>query len=405
MRSRGVLLGIGVAIASLAWAAPARANISPAGCQDNKADPGIGRDVSLARPGDIVNFNVALRNTGQPGDKPCDITTTTPLVFTLPDHTGAAAGTATTLLPANSLIPAGSVFPIQTFPWTVAVDPGVQTATAHIHADALLHSLQNGFDTAIIDRTISIQITHPSMVLTKVANPTSGLAPLTVTYTYKLTNTGDADIGNVNVSDAGAGACSPLVYSSGDTNADSILQAQVKNAAGNITTAAETWTYTCQRVFPAAGVFPNVATATGTSTVDNKPVPPVQANASVSVTVPAVVPAQPPPAVVAAPVAPVKSNAATCVETPKSLSLRAKELTTVRITVNNGAAGAKVTIKGPGINKTAKTNSKGVATFRVRATKAGTLTITAPDNCLRASKVAVKGARRTHSRQVPKVTG
>src|SRR4051812_34359975 len=92
---------------ALSVAVPARADVSPQGCKDNRADPGIGRDVLLARPGDTVNFPLALRNTGVAGDSPCDVTTTTPLDLTLPDHTGSPVGTVFTILPANSLIPAG----------------------------------------------------------------------------------------------------------------------------------------------------------------------------------------------------------------------------------------------------------------------------------------------------------
>src|SRR3954451_5644667 len=102
---------------ALSVAVPARADVSPQGCKDNRADPGIGRDVVLARPGDTVNFTLALRNTGAAGDSPCDVTTTTPLVITLPDHTGSPAGAAFTVLPTNSLIAAGSVYPKQSFPW------------------------------------------------------------------------------------------------------------------------------------------------------------------------------------------------------------------------------------------------------------------------------------------------
>src|SRR4051812_45714012 len=104
-------------LAALSVAVPARADVSPPNCKDNRADPGIGRDVLLARPGDTVNFTMALRNTGVAGDSPCDVTVTTPLVFTLPDHTGSPVGAATTILPAGSLITAGSVYPQQSFPW------------------------------------------------------------------------------------------------------------------------------------------------------------------------------------------------------------------------------------------------------------------------------------------------
>src|SRR4051794_18401061 len=268
-------------IAALSIAVPARADVSPPNCKDNRADPGIGRDVLLARPGDTVNFTLALRNTGVAGDSPCDVTTTTPLVLTLPDHTGSPTGAASTILPANSRIPAGSVYPRQSFPWVVVIDPGKQTATAHVHADAVLHSLPNGFDTANIDLTISVQITQPHMTLTKVANPTSGVVPppFTATYTYTLTNDSSTPVpiappnGDRNrfVTDD---QCSPVTYTGGDANNNVLLD------------NGEVWSFSCQQTFTQPGTYVNTAIASGTSTVDNKPVPAGPVKAQVVVTTP-----------------------------------------------------------------------------------------------------------------------
>jgi len=386
-------------VAALSVAVPARADISPANCKDNRADPGIGRDVLLARPGDTVNFTMNLRNTGVAGDSPCDVTVTTPLVFTLPDHTGSPAGVATTILPANSDIKAGAVYPRQSFPWVVAIDPGKDRATAHVHADAVLHSLPNGFDTANIDRTISVQITQPHMTLTKVANPTSGVVPppFTTTYTYTLTNDSSTPVpiappnGDRSqfVTDD---KCSPVTYASGDSNNNTLLD------------NGEVWTFSCRQTFTQPGVYVNTALAAGTSTVDNRPVNAGPVQAQVVVTTPqaaAVPPAK--PVAVAAPV--VKPTVAdTCIESPKSLSLRARELTTVRVTLNSKTKGVKVTVKGPGFTKTLKTNAKGQATFRVRPTRSGTLTITST-NCAKVTKAAVKAARKTVAQALPQVTG
>jgi hypothetical protein len=407
MQTRRALVGIGVALAALACAGPARADISPQNCGGNQANFDVKRVPATAtyRLGDALTFVINGDNTKAGG---CDIAFTGPLSFSLPNNRGLPQGAATTILGTGTTFRFNDTLPTVSVPWIVAADPDVQFAQAELAGDADLQDVQAPqHDRFKIDRTISVVITHPSMALTKVANPVQGVAPLTVTYTYALTNTGDADIGNVNVSDAGAGACSPLVYQSGD-NGDSILQAAVKNAAGAVVTPAETWTYTCQRVFPVAGVFPNVATATGTSKVDNRPVPPVQANASVTVTQPlASPPANPAPNQPVANVvsSPVKSaSTPNCISTPKSLSLRAKEVTNVLVSLDQKVKGVKVTIKGPGINRTGTTNSKGQVTFKVTPTKAGTLTITTP-TCAKASKSVVKAARKTQSKQLPKVTG
>jgi len=394
-------------LTALSVVVPAHADVSPAGCGGNQANFDVKRVPAgpTYRLGDPVTFVLTGDNTKAGG---CDIIMTSPLNFNLPNNRGLPQGPATTLLSSGATFRFGDTLPTTSVPWTVAADPDVQFAQAALAGDADLQDVPAPqHDYFRIARSISLLITHPSMALTKVANPVQGLAPLPVTYTYALTNTGDADIGNINLSDAGAGACSPVMYQSGDLNKDSVLQAQVKNAAGVVTTPAETWLYTCQRVFPNAGVYPNVATATGTSKVDNRPVNPVQANASVTVTPQAGPPAAPPAAPPGKPiVAPAVKPAAvdTCIESPKSLSLRARELTTVRVTLNSKTKGVKVTVKGPGFTKTLTTNANGQATFRVRPTRSGTLTITST-NCAKVTKAAVKAARKTVTQRVPQVTG
>src|SRR4051812_22983080 len=89
------------------------------------------------------------------------------------------------------------------------------------------------------------------MTQTKTAFPISGLAPLTVTYTYRLTNDGGVAIKNVTVTDD---HCSPLSYTSGDAGNDNILG------------IGEVWTYTCTKTYPEAGTYPNTAVANGTTT-------------------------------------------------------------------------------------------------------------------------------------------
>jgi hypothetical protein len=92
---------------------------------------------------------------------------------------------------------------------------------------------------------------------------------------------------------------------------------------------------------------------------------------------------------------------------PRSLSVRAKELTTVRVRVSadgTSPAGAIVRVTGPGFVKRLTTNADGIATFRVRAVRSGTLVVQS-DRCLGADRVAVKSARRVAARTLPRVTG
>ncbi len=94
-----------------------------------------------------------------------------------------------------------------------------------------------------------------------------------------------------------------------------------------------------------------------------------------------------------------------CISVPKTLSVRAKEVTTVKVKVTDGViVGASIRLTGPGVKRTGKTNSKGEATFKVRPARKGKLTISST-SCLEAARISVKGARQTQSRQVPRNTG
>ena len=53
---------------------------------------------------------------------------------------------------------------------------------------------------------------------------------------------------------------------------------------------------------------------------------------------------------------------------------------------------------------TAKTNSKGVATFKVKPTKTGTATIKVAE-CSEVERLSVRPARQVAAQRVPRVTG
>ena len=91
--------------------------------------------------------------------------------------------------------------------------------------------------------------------------------------------------------------------------------------------------------------------------------------------------------------------------TPKGLKVRKGEVTTVKLTVRNVNAGsvARLTLPG-GKVLSAKTNSKGVATFKVKPTKTGTATIKVAA-CSEVERLSVRPARQVASRRVPRVTG
>ena len=84
------------------------------------------------------------------------------------------------------------------------------------------------------------------------------------------------------------------------------------------------------------------------------------------------------------------------------LSVQAGRRATVRIVVTAGGKpvhGARVALRGAGIRVVGVTNRKGIAVLRVRATKAGFLTVTLP------SRNTCRGARRIGVVAVFPVTG
>jgi hypothetical protein len=96
--------------------------------------------------------------------------------------------------------------------------------------------------------SVSITVIHPATSLTQNAS-------IAVTFTYIEDNTGDDTLSSPTVTDTN---CSPVTYSSGDTNNDGKLQPD------------ETWTFTCTKAATTSGTNVNytaAATASGTDSL------------------------------------------------------------------------------------------------------------------------------------------
>jgi uncharacterized repeat protein (TIGR01451 family) len=110
--------------------------------------------------------------------------------------------------------------------------------------DIVTCTLRNAFDYA------------PAIAITKSDSPTVVRGdldpPAQVVSTFVVTNTGNADLSSVSVHDD---TCAPVTYSSGDTNADGVLQ------------TTETWTFTCTRDI-VVGLDDAPVDITNTATVD-----------------------------------------------------------------------------------------------------------------------------------------
>jgi uncharacterized repeat protein (TIGR01451 family) len=375
MKRRAVFATVSMAIVVAGLGtAPARADQSPPGCSTNGLALDVTKSQTLARNGDTLTYTIKVSNSS-PGS--CDITGAI-VDLVLPAADGMPTGTSVRVATGASY-PAGfAATVIGTINYKVALNPGVTNAIVRATVDGVLHDAPTN-NQAAVQKTLGTSVPPPHMTLTKVASTAGGPAPLPVTYTYTLVNDSltDLPIGNVSVTD---NLCSPLVFAGGDSDGDTLLD------------VGEKWTYTCVMTHPNPGTFVNTATATGTDVTNGQPVTAGPVTATVVVTAPPVV------------VAAVPTN---CLAVPKSLSLRARELTTVRVQVNAADGklkGAVVRISGPGFSRRGTTNSKGVVTFKVRPTKKGTLTISS-DRCLEVERASVKAARQTQSRRVPRVTG
>lgn len=367
-------------VGALFGAGPASADQAPAGCTTNGLAINITKSRTLVRNGDTVDYTVSVSNDA-PGS--CNITGAT-VRLTLPARDGTENGQVVTLA-TNQDFPANThVTAYPAVHYTVDVNPGVNDAKVLATADGTLHDAPNNHN-FYVEKRLGLDIPPPTMALTKAASVLTGPAALTVTYTYTVVNTSPVDlpIANVAVTDD---LCSPLAFASGDTNGNAKLD------------VTETWTYTCTTTHANPGVYTNTANTTGVGP-RGEPVKAGPAQQTVTVT-PQIFPIPP----VTAPEA--KAPAA-CVSTPKTLSVRAKELTTVRVHITDAtgnASGASVRVTGPGLVRRAKTDASGMVTFKVRPTKSGKLVIQA-DRCFGADRLSVKSARKTVSRRVPRVTG
>jgi hypothetical protein len=389
-------------------AAPAAAHQSPANCTSNSLDMTISRDRGVVRPGERVTYTLVAANVA---GLACDLTDVR-FVLVLPAADGSATGREVAFQPEPSF-PAGTAAKvIGQVEHLVEVNAGVTDAVAEARSSGILHDApaEHGFN---IRKDLGTDVTQPILTLRETATPSSGPAPLQVTFTYTVTNdsTTPAPISNVNVSDD---RCPTPMYQGGDANGNGLLD------------NGETWTYACTTRFPTPGPFTSTATATGTNTVDARTVTSPPATAQVTVTAPSGrdTPDTPggddgpgtddSPSVaevlgksLASPNSRQARRDAPCIAVPAQLRVRARERTTVRVRVSEEGERietALVRIIGPGIRRRKVTNQNGVAIFRVRARRSGTLVIQS-DRCIGADRVSVLRARQVTNDQVPRGTG
>jgi hypothetical protein len=337
-----------------------------------------------------MTFKVGVQNNNNLFGVPCDVTGAN-IGFRLPSSSGRYDPASTPInLALNqafpSMVGARQIGPDLT--WVVNLtNPRETFGAAQATVRGTLHVTNPDQDTGFITKDISFTVTNPSLTIDKTGSITNGQAPQNVTYTYVVTNTSQTVVpmNQVGVRDD---LCANPTYASGD-NGDGLLS------------NGERWTYTCTTLHQAPGVYTNTATACAMSTVDGREVCSPPDTWTVTLTPP------PPAPVPQVAVKPTTAAQAPCtLSTPKGLRVRAGQLNTIRVRVRNVDAGSKVTLKLPGTKKnyTAKTNSKGVATLKVRPKKSGRARLTVAE-CSKVERLTVRPARRVVAQRNPRVTG
>ena len=384
-RSAGMVLVFAV-VGLMVLAGPASAHRWPANCLSNGIDLTIDKNVQVVRNGDVIVYDLWIENTK---NGPCDITESgTDLFF--PTATGASSATPHAIARNQTYIGGFPFTQIGTQSHTVAVNPGVENAIARGTVAGTLHDVPGDTSFAGVNKTLGTQVTQPSIAIDKTGSIAAGQAPQNVIYTYAVTNTSTTPVpmNRVGVDD---NICATPTYSRGD-NGDGLLSNN------------ETWIFTCSMLHQAPGSYTNTAHACAYSTVPGDTARQVCSPPD-TWTVTLTSPPPPPPPQNA--VLPSNVTQAPCLlATQRSLTVRAGQLNTIRVTVRTDVPVAnklvRITLPG-GKVVSARTNSKGIATLKVRPTKSGRATIRAED-CTNA-RVSVRAARRVAARQVPRVTG
>ena len=213
--------------------------------------------ITVARVGDAVDFTVmvSLLSTD------CPVSNAT-VALTLPNGVKQTLATGLALAPGGSQTFTQSALGLPlyivndadlstTFPDTVTGSTTVTGTAAQTNGTT---------DPVTATTAASVPVIHPETTLTKSASPTSGTAPLTVTYSFREANVSpdtapaavalDA-ISGVTVTDSDP-ACHPT-FVSGDTNGNGKLD------------VGETWLFQCGVTYSAAGSHTDTASATGTA--------------------------------------------------------------------------------------------------------------------------------------------
>ena len=255
----------------------ADAHLNPPGCTSTALKTQFGFVHSEAstgivhRNGDVVE--VVPRVSNDNGANPCDLEDVT-LTISFPKGDGTP-GPAQTIATGVDLPSGGSPIEFPVVEHTLNFDAGVFKGPVTIAYSGVQHvSDPDPASGSIGSAGRNIVITRPHATVTVTPTPASGDSPLGVTYAYSVLNDTQVDPVDtfVHVSDPALtdDRCSPVTFTGGDTNMDTLLS------------RGETWTYTCSTTF-FGGAFTNHVALSGNSTRDGRPWPESAAQSTVNV--------------------------------------------------------------------------------------------------------------------------
>lgn len=217
-------------------------------------------DPTLIHSGDDVTYTFAVTVTG---DELHNIVVTD-------SDAGCTSPTLTaTTQTADGVLSQGETW---NYSCTIPVTDAM-TGEASTHYNTATATGKDGLDkptTATDDA--AVDIIHPGIAVDKTVDATGPvIAGTMVTYTYKVTNTGDTPLENVSITDNKCSAMTPAVgaitAAQGDTDGDKALD------------VSETWTFTCKQTLNSS--VTNVVVVKGTDELDTT----VEATDEVTVTV------------------------------------------------------------------------------------------------------------------------
>src|ERR1043165_4525659 len=244
-------------------AGPIVASQSPPGCFANNLNLNIGVLASNVTNGTVVTWVVSIQNpTNVPGS--CDVTLgPSGLTFTCPGPTGVPNGSVTTLIPGGTTLPPGFGPTNFSIACPINITNGALTAAGRASApNSVVHKNPIQDDPANVDKSISIGLVYPCLVVTKQCLTATNYTGDAVVITYT------GSVSNCTMFNPDAPSQNRLenvvVYNDQPTNGTVVIGA-ISLIAGTGTNFTRSYTNTAN----ICGPFPDTLTAVATVLADD----------------------------------------------------------------------------------------------------------------------------------------